>query len=187
MNAQQAMTARTVKVWDKLIAASTAGDIASVDCNSTATTGASANDYTLVNGDGKGLNQGDSGDINGGGSVGPVFKKALNAVSRKINKDTLGACGPKDMCIIMNPTAADAISRSKELHTYLKESPIALAQVRGDSDSINGKYGLPDKLYGYDIIIEDVVQVTNKEGAVRVANYVLGDSDVFVLVGPGIS
>lgn len=174
MNAQQAMTARTVKVWDKLLAASTAGDITSVECDA-------SNSYT----DGKGLNQGDSGDLSQGTIAGPVFKKALNAVSRKINKDTLGACGPKDMCIIMNPTAADAISRSKELHTYLKESPIALAQVRGDSESINGKYGLPDKLYGYDIIVEDVVKVTNKKGASKVAGYVLGDEDIFVLARPG--
>lgn len=181
INAQQAMTARTVKVWEKIAAASTAGVIDSVDCNSTS----ASNTYTLVSGDGKGLNQGDSGDLNQGSSAGPVFKKALNAVAREINKKTLGACGPKDMCIIMNPTAADAISRSKELHTYLKESPIALAQVRGDSDSINGKYGLPDKLYGYDIIIEDVVRVSNKKGASRSANYVLGDGDVYVLARPG--
>ena len=175
MNAQQAMTARTVRVWDKLLASSTAGEIDSITCTT------SSNAYT----GGKALNEGDSGDLNQGTSAGPVFKKALNAVSRKINKDTLGACGPKDMCIIMNPTAADAISRSKELHTYLKESPIALAQVRGDSESINGKYGLPDKLYGYDIIVEDVVKVTNKKGGTRNPDYVLGEDDIFILARPG--
>ena len=172
INAQQAMTARTVKVWDKLF-------------NDTAITNQSCTTAANAFTGGKGLNEGDSGDINVGTASGPVFKKALNAVARKINKDTLGAVGPKDMCIIMNPTAADAISRSKELHTYLKESPIALAQVRGDGDSMNGKYGLPDKLYGYDIIIEDVVKVSNKKGSTRATDYVLSDTDVFILARPG--
>jgi len=150
-------------------------DIASVNCNT------AGNDFT----GGSFLVDGDSGDIAQGTSKGPVFKKALNAVARKINKDTLGACGPKEMCMIINPTVADALSRSKELHTYLKESPVALAQIRGDSESINGKYGLPDKLYGYDIIVEDVVRVSNKKGATRATDYVLGDNEAWILARPG--
>lgn len=177
INAQQAMTARVVKVWDKLRAEVGSGtnQIASQSCT------AAANAYT----GGSALNQGDSGDINVGTAKGPVLKQALNAVSRKFNKDTLGAVGPKEMCVIINPTTADAISRSKELHTYLKESPVALAQIRGDSDSVNGKYGLPDKLYGYDIIIEDVVQVSNKKGATRVTDYVVLDNEAWILARPG--
>ena len=177
INAQQAMTARVVKVWDKLQSAVGTGinDIATQNCT------AAGNAFT----GGAALTDGDSGDIAQGTSKGPVFKKALNAVARKINKDTLGACGPKEMCMIINPTVADALSRSKELHTYLKESPVALAQIRGDSESINGKYGLPDKLYGYDIIVEDVVRVSNKKGATRATDYVLGDNEAWILARPG--
>lgn len=192
INAQQAMTARVVKVWDKLYTSlSTAtknasgaskgiieGDtntISSVECDSA--------DNVITGG--SFLNAGDSGDINQGTSKGPVIKKALNAISRRLNKATLGACGPKEMCVIINPTTADALARSKELHTYLKESPVALAQIRGDSESMNGKYGLPDKLYGYDIIIEDVVKVKNKKGAVRDTDYVLPDNEAWILARPG--
>lgn len=165
INAQQAMTARTVKVLKAIL---DNGEIPST---------------TLAAGDA--LDAGDSGDLSSGTSVGPNFKKQLNAVARRIHQDTLGAVGPKDLCIVMNPTAADFISRSKELHTYLKESPMALSQVRGDADSINGKFGLPDKLYGYDIIIEDVVKVVNKKGNSKATSYALGTDEVVVLARPG--
>ena len=194
INAQQAMTARVVKVWKKLYE--------SASTTSAVTTSGSADrgiqlggtdtidsvDCSLANNvitGGVRLDAGDSGDINTGTSNGPVIKKAFNAISRRINKATLGACGPKEMCIIINPETADAIARSKELHTYLKESPVALAQIRGDSDSMNGKYGLPDKLYGYDIIIEDVVKVSNKKGATRVSDYVVPSGDMWILARPG--
>lgn len=182
INAQQAMTARVVKVWDKLqTAAKTVANGGTEEITVQSCT-ESGNAFTS----GVGLNKGDSGDINGSTAAkGPILKQALNKVAIDLNKATLGACGPKEMCIIINPTTADAISRSKELHTYLKESPVALAQIRGDSDSINGKYGLPDKLYGYDIIIEDVVQVKNKKGATRTTGYVCPDNEAWVLARPG--
>lgn len=165
INAQQAMTARTVKVLKSILS--------NTDIPSTTLTSSTA------------LDAGDSGDTASGTPVGPNFKKQLNAVARKIHQDTLGAVGPKDLCIVMNPTAADFISRSKELHTYLKESPFALAQVRGDSESINGKYGLPDQLYGYQIIVEDVVKVTNKKGLNKNPSYALDTDNILVVARPG--
>jgi hypothetical protein len=159
MAAQRAMTARTVRVVDTLTASGAFPSGNDITCNSTSVAEGTA--PTLY------LNAGDSGDLNQGTSKGPALKRALNYASRKILQNTLGVVSSKDLVIVINPNVADALSRSKELHSYLKESPFALAQVRGDSESVNGKYGLPDQIYGYKFVVEDTVKVTAKKRSGR--------------------
>lgn len=159
MAAALAMTSRTVRVIDALTAASQFPSANDVTCNSSNVAEGTA--PTLY------LNKGDSGDLNQGTSVGPALKRALNWSARKILMNTMGVVKPDDLVCVINPRVADALSRSKELHSYLKESPAALAQVRGDSESINGKYGLPDRIYGYKFVIEDAVKITVKKRAGR--------------------
>lgn len=162
MAAVQAMTARTVRVISKLTESNifTAGnDITCATGNTLPAEGAGAPNVPL--------NTGDSGDLNQGTSKGPLLKRALNWAARKILINTQGAVKKDDLVIVINPTVADALSRSKEVHTYLKESPTALAQILGDKESANGEYGLPDRLYGYKIVVEDAVKITTKKKAGR--------------------
>lgn len=155
MAAQKAMTSRTVRVIDALTASGALPSANDVTCNSTVTAEGTA--PTLY------LNGGDSGDLNQGTSKGPALKRALNWSARKILQNTMGVVKKEDLIVVINPNVADALSRSKEVHTYLKESPTALAQILGDKESANGEYGLPDRLYGYKIVVEDAVKVTVKK------------------------
>lgn len=155
MAAQKAMTARTVRVLTALTATNAFTSANDITCNGTNQAEGTA--PTLY------LNKGDSGDLNQGTSAGPALKRALNYAARKMLQNSLGVVQRKDLICVINPNVADALARSKELHAYLKESPNALAQVRGDADSINGQYGLPDTIYGYKFVVEDTVRVVAKK------------------------
>ncbi len=115
------------------------------------------------------------------------IKKSLSAAAILILKATLSQVKPKDLVVVINPTAAKRMANSQEVHSYLKESPFALAQIRGDVPSQNGKYGLPDYLYGYRILIEETVKVTANKGATSPATrtFVCSDSDCYVLARVG--
>lgn len=162
MHAQLAMTARTLQVLTLLV------NTASWPTGHTDTA-------TNLGG----------GVLSGGSPTDTRVKKALNAAALKIQKDTLGVVKPKDLIVVMSPELADPIARSQEVHTYLKESPAALAQVRGDVPSQNGQWGLPDSLYGYKIIIEDAVKGANRKGATFSPGYALGSGNLIMLSRPG--
>jgi hypothetical protein len=138
--AAQAMTARAVAAVTKL------GDAANYSASDTAT------------------NLG-GGFWSAGTTANPIIKKTLNKAARTIQKNTLGVVGPKDLIVVISPDLAATMSESAEIHEYLKQSPFALAQVRGDVPSQNGQWGLPDTLYSYKLVIEDTVRVTRKKGA----------------------
>jgi hypothetical protein len=120
-----------------------------------------------------------------GSATNPIIKKALNAAAQQIQLDTVGKVRPKDLALVVAPTAADPMARSQEIHTYLQQSPYALAQVRGDVPSQNGQWGLPDTLYGYKLVIEDTVQVTSKKNATRAAAYAFGGNTATLVTRPG--
>lgn len=92
------------------------------------------------------------------------IKELIQKVADKILKATIGAVNWEDMNMIMNPTTATLISRSAEFVDHLIQSPFALAQVRGDAPSQNGRWGLPDQLFGMNVVIEDAVKVTAAKG-----------------------
>ena len=175
--AQQAMTARTLLVSNAI---ETSGNWAS---DAFYTTGALA--LTGLN-----VNVGSASTLTGlaglakGTASNPVIKKFLNAVGIRINQKTLGAVAPKDLQIVMSPLVAQTLAVSEEIQDYLKQSPFALSQIRGDSPSQNGLYGLPDQLYGYNIVIEDAVRVDTKKRVTAVPSYIFGNT-LAVLARPG--
>lgn len=126
------------------------------------------------------------GKFDQGTPVNPYLKKGLQAAALRINKDTLGVVTTKDLVVVMSPETAARISQSQEVHSYLKESPFALAQIRGDVESQNGVWGLPDTLYGFKIVVEDAVKITTPKGATSPNNqYVLDPDNILVLARPG--
>jgi hypothetical protein len=163
MAAQQAMTGRTVKVIKVL--EDTTQVAASHTSTATATTG---------------------GLLTAGSPTNPVIKQAFNFMAIQIQKDTLGVVQPKDLVVVMSPETADPFGRTQEVHTYLKESPFALAQVRGDVKSQNGAWGLPDQLYGFKLSIEDCVRVTSRKGAASLTTgYAKSSNSLTMLARPG--
>lgn len=169
MVAQQAMTARTRKVLEIAL------DSTQYATSHTSTAAA------LV-----------GGTLDSGTPTDPVLKETINAVKQRIQIDTLGVVKGKEIVMVIGPEMADRMSRSEEVHTYLKESPAALAQVKGDVPSQNGQWGLPDQLYGTPLVIEDTVIVTEKPNAddtaeitTRYALDIANENKVLFLARPG--
>lgn len=120
-----------------------------------------------------------------GTGANPIIKKSLNLMAQRIALDTVGAVKPKDLAVVIDPVIADAMGRSQEMHDFLKGSYWAEAQVRGDRESQNGFWGLPDQVYGYPVIIEDAVRVTSRKGATRAASYIPAGNTAVMIARPG--
>jgi hypothetical protein len=159
--AQDAMTARTVRCISQLL--------------NTGSNGVSTDTATNLGG----------GFVSAGTSTSPVIKKLLNSVGQKIQLATVGKVRIKDLAVVISPVVADAMGRSAEIHDYVKQSPYALAQIRGDVKSQNGAWGLPDEVYGYRVIVEDCVQVTSRKGATRSASYAMDANKIAIVSRPG--
>ena len=101
--------------------------------------------------------------------------------------DSLGAIEPDDVYLVINPTLARQLTESQEIVEYLKSSPEAYAQVRGElrDSNQNVAFGLPNKLYGVNVIVEKTVRVTSKRRATSAKSYVLPTATPFMVVRPG--
>ena len=160
-SAQQAMTGRTLNVVTKL---TTAGNWPSAHTSATGT--------AFV-----------GGPLNAGTDF--RIKKALNKMAQTIMKATLGVIKPKDLHIVMSPVLADALGRTTEIHEFVKSSPFAQSQIRGDSPSLNGVWGLPDVLYGFPVEVEDSVRVSSRKGATLASNWLFPDNGLLMVARPG--
>jgi hypothetical protein len=130
---------------------------------------------------------GDNATFASGGTIAnPVIRKALLNAAETIQIDTLGKVRPGDLCVVCSPDAARQMSSSAEISNYLSNSPFALAQVRGDSPSQNGSWGLPDLLYAFKMVIEDAVRVSSAKQAANPSRaYVLTNNTALLLARPG--
>ena len=113
-------------------------------------------------------------------------KRSLNVAADTILLDTLAGVDINDLLIVLNPTLAKEIALSQEIVDHIKGSPEALAQIRGELPGRNAIFGLPDKLYGFPVIIEKTVKVTSRKGASSVVkSYVLPTATPFMCSRPG--
>lgn len=113
------------------------------------------------------------------------IKRSLNYAANIILQDTLAGVDVNDLMVVMSPTCARLISESQEIVDHIKGSPEALAQIRGELPGRNAIFGLPDKLYGFPIIVEKTVKVTSRKGATRAASYVMPDATPVMVSRPG--
>jgi len=115
------------------------------------------------------------------------IKRSLNAGANQIIKATLGAVNETDLKLVMGPDTAIEMSESQEIVDHIKHSDLALAQVRGDQQfgNPNARFGLPKKLYGFDVEIEDAVKTTSHKLATEAKSYVLGSGTAVMLARPG--
>lgn len=91
------------------------------------------------------------------------IKRSLHYAAELIEKNTLNAVEPEDLRLILSGGAARKLSQTQEIIDYIKGSPDAKAEVRGEGKY--AKYGLPDRLYGYEVVIENTYKETAKKGA----------------------
>ena len=159
IKAQQAITARTLAMLEK--------------ATDTANWGSHTATATALGG----------GFWSTGTATDPRIKKTLNAAAHAIVKDTLGVVQPKDMVLVIPPDLATVMSESQEVHSYLKENPIAYDVLRGNAN-VNAAWGLPPAIYGYPIVIEDTVRVSSKKNT-RTVDYALSENRALLVSRPG--
>ena len=93
-----------------------------------------------------------------------IRKSILNGVE-KIRLDTIGVVRISDIQLVISPATAAAIAPSQEIVDYIKGSPDALAQIKGEAPNPNMQYSLPTTLYGVTLTVEDAVKETARKGA----------------------
>ena len=167
--AQQSMTARTMLVQNGLQGAAWGANTAAVNGGIL-----SAGQNWRTGNNGEGTNQG------------PNIKLSLQYGQQTINLATIGVVKPRDLTLVVNPDTAQKMAASTEIQDYIKQSPVALAQLRGDVPSQNGVWGLPDTLYGVNVVVEDAVRVSSRKGAgTDSLGYVMPNGIAFLLARPG--
>lgn len=112
-------------------------------------------------------------------------KRSLNTAAEQILDDTLAAVELEDLILVINSNLAKQLAETQEITDYIKGSPDALAQVRGELPGANVLYGLPNKLYGFELVVEKTRKVTSRKGATRAVSQVLPTATPFMVARPG--
>ena len=121
-----------------------------------------------------------------GTSTNPIIRRTLLNVANQILMDTMSAVPYTDLTLVITPPAAIGASSSAEINDYLARNPLALAQVRGDSESQNGQWGLPDKLYGMTVCVDPTLQTTSARLVVPgTTQYIEGSNQALIMAPPG--
>ena len=115
------------------------------------------------------------------------IKRTLDYAFQQIQLQTLSSVSQADVNIILNPDLAAKMANSQEIRATLKQSPYALDQVLSNLDgAAYSNYGLPRKLYGYNVVVEDTVKVTTqKNHATPSRQYVWPDGVCVMASRPG--
>jgi len=111
-----------------------------------------------------------------------VIQDSFQTISRTIHQGTGGVVGPKDLVCVISPTVAHAMRISQEMRAYVVNNESSLPYWMGTE--IFQTYGLPPAIYGIEIVVEDAVRESAREGATSSVAYALGNSAVF-LARPG--
>lgn len=112
------------------------------------------------------------------------IKRSIDHALDTVLKSTLAGVELDDFRLVMSPGCARKIAVSQEIVDHIKGSPDALAELKGNLGP-NAAFGLPSKLYGINLVIENAVKVTSRKGATKAASYVLGDTTPFIVARPG--
>ncbi len=118
-------------------------------------------------------------------STTPFIRKACNYAVNQIMLDTGSKLEEEDLNLVINPRTAYTISQTQELLDFVKQSPDALDQIRTRTGKWS-RFGLPDRLFGLDVVVEDAVMDTAAKGiATRTPTYVMPDAVAYILARPG--
>lgn len=164
IKAQQAMTQRTYFAMNAL----------------TTTSNYSSNHFSDVS-----AISGNSGKMSQSTTARQDIKRALNYAAQQVMLDTLSAVKGTQLMIVLGPAMAAALAVTQEIVDYIKGSKDAAAQIKGEVPGYNQIWGLPDKLYGYDLIVDDAAYVSSRKGATRAASFVWPGTTVVMTARPG--
>lgn len=122
-----------------------------------------------------------------GSKTAPNILITLNYCASLIHRDTLGAVDPDSLILVLGVDIARKMAASPEVHEYIANSPDAKGRLLGsDKKTMNRKrFGLPDEIYGYPIVIEDSVRVTSSKGATDALTYIMPSTEAYLVSRPG--
>lgn len=113
------------------------------------------------------------------------IKRSINHGVDQIRKSTLGVVKNKeDMVLVMSPYVARRLGESQEMINALIQSPDALKHWKGVMPDYSD-YGIPNMLYGIEVVIEDTVLITSAAGATLVRTDVCSSTEMYLLSRPG--
>lgn len=114
------------------------------------------------------------------------IQRSIVTAQELILDDTLAGVDLSDLIMVISSGLAGILRRTQEVVDYIKGSPDALAQVKGEMPGKNVYYGLPDRLYGIPLIVEDSRKVTTKKRASTTSRTsILGNTVAFICARPG--
>lgn len=128
---------------------------------------------------------GNSGKWSESTSARQDIKRSLFTASERILDDTLAAINPEELVLVIGSGLAAEIAQCQEIVDYIKGSPEAYAQIRGELPNRNKFYGLPEQLYGFKLVVEATRKVTSKKGATTARSALLPKATPFMCSRPG--
>lgn len=112
------------------------------------------------------------------------LKKSINYACNVILKATGGKVRRKDLQLVINPNGANMLGTTQEVIDLIKQSPTAQAALTGEGRWAD--YGLPDKIYGVNLVVEDAAVTTTSKGAAsQTDSWVMPDACAYLLARVG--
>lgn len=148
---------------------------------------------TYADAGGSGVNHTASATSLGGGvwgagtSANRYIQKTLAAVLQAIEKASVNGILPMDdLYLVVSPTVADAMARSQEVADgYHRQQDFSEYMQYSIYQNQMARYGLPPKLYGWNLLVDPWIEKTTKIGATETRSFVAGANVGYCLVKPG--
>lgn len=156
MLTSQAMTHRTYNVWQGL----GTGGWLGLDTTSMWPSTSVAD----VNTTNQGAGQWDMASATPGDASYHAIRKSLLWCATQIFLNTNGRVKWDDLRLVIHPDTARAMSNTAEIREYYKYGGSTTAEAQ-DVKNYNEQYGLPKKLYGIEVVVEDSMMLTDKATA----------------------
>lgn len=126
------------------------------------------------------------GFLDGGSSGDPRILRALSSAGLIVQQDTGGRVRPHELSVLMNSKTAIRLGRSREIREYVSKQEKAYGQITLEKDSFNGAYGIPDELYRFSTVVEDLFYQAEPFGAAdRTPLPVVPDNTLLVFMREG--
>lgn len=119
------------------------------------------------------------GFFSAGTEANPIIKRALLKILKVINLDTNATVGEDDLVFVVNPNTAYQMAVAQECHTLFVRSITNkdLLTTQSGLGSNGVKFGLPDRLYGFRVVVMDTsVNYSNRGASGEVRQYIFPDN-----------
>lgn len=100
------------------------------------------------------------------------IKKTLDKMADAVKLKTGSAVDPDQMMVVVSPEWARRVAACQEIREYLQQAENSSKWVEGSGLGATNRYGLPEQLYGYRIVVEDAVKITQRRGTTAAPEYI---------------